>query len=265
MLDDSKCDFTIIGRRKTWNEESNGSHIPQNVSPEVWESLLFVLVAKKYFHSSTVRVKNQSYQDFSGMEVKSDQRFADAPFIPLRNRALHLSCSLRERAGQDNTQWSSNLRSPNSTSQLLSRISWQSKRKITTAPLAGWWVSLTSICIALQVTDFDVCIGSATFTAMGIYSYASGMRQLRERELEILRSGTKFGLGARKTSIYVLSATLVGLGAYRLINWDLLERTWLWHSASRNEHRTRILQTQVEQVSPELTPHAFCPRRTREE
>jgi len=53
---------------------------------------------------------------------------------------------------------------------------------------------------------------------MGIYSYASGMRQLRERELEILRSGTKFGLGARKTSIYVLSATLVGLGAYRLIN-----------------------------------------------
>ena len=53
---------------------------------------------------------------------------------------------------------------------------------------------------------------------MGIYSYASGMRQLRERNLEILKSGSRFGLGARKGAIYVLSASLVGMGAYRLVN-----------------------------------------------
>lgn len=44
------------------------------------------------------------------------------------------------------------------------------------------------------------------------------MRQLRERDVEILRSGTRLGLGARRASIYVLSAALVGLGAYRLVN-----------------------------------------------
>ena len=60
--------------------------------------------------------------------------------------------------------------------------------------------------------------GSAVFTGMGIYSYASGMRQLRERNLEILKSGSRFGLGARKGAIYVLSASLVGMGAYRLVN-----------------------------------------------
>jgi len=44
------------------------------------------------------------------------------------------------------------------------------------------------------------------------------MKQLREREVEIMRSGTRFGLGLRKWSIFGLSASLVGLGAYRLVN-----------------------------------------------
>lgn len=53
---------------------------------------------------------------------------------------------------------------------------------------------------------------------MGIYSFASGMKQLRERELEILKSGSRFGMRSRRAGIYVLSATLVGLGVYRLQN-----------------------------------------------
>ncbi|KAK5108314.1 hypothetical protein LTR62_008410 [Meristemomyces frigidus] len=53
-----------------------------------------------------------------------------------------------------------------------------------------------------QADEFDCTpcrlMGSAVFTGMGIYSYASGMRQLRERNNEILRSSSRFGLGARK-------------------------------------------------------------------
>lgn len=60
--------------------------------------------------------------------------------------------------------------------------------------------------------------GSMAFTGLGIYSYASGMKQLREREMEILKSGSRFGLGARKGGILGISAALVGIGMYRLVN-----------------------------------------------
>jgi len=73
-------------------------------------------------------------------------------------------------------------------------------------------LSLPELCILTIDT-----VGSAAFTGLGIYSYASGMRQLREREVEILRSGSRFGLGARRWSIFGLSATLVGVGAYRMV------------------------------------------------
>ncbi|KAK4552542.1 hypothetical protein LTR86_010186 [Recurvomyces mirabilis] len=73
-----------------------------------------------------------------------------------------------------------------------------------------------------QNDEFDCTpcrlLGSAVFTGMGIYSYASGMRQLRQQESEIMRSSSRFGLGARKGAIYALSASLVGLGVYRLVN-----------------------------------------------
>ncbi|KAK3074876.1 hypothetical protein LTR53_002330 [Teratosphaeriaceae sp. CCFEE 6253] len=76
--------------------------------------------------------------------------------------------------------------------------------------------------LAAQQKDYDCTscrvMGSVVFTGMGIYSYASGMRQLRERNLEILRSGSRFGLSARRGAIYALSGTLVGLGVYRLVN-----------------------------------------------
>jgi len=57
--------------------------------------------------------------------------------------------------------------------------------------------------------------GSAAFTGLGIYSYASGMSQLRQREMEILKSGSMFGMGPRRGAIMALSATLVGMGFYR--------------------------------------------------
>ena len=67
-----------------------------------------------------------------------------------------------------------------------------------------------------------LCTGSAAFTGLGIYTYHSGMSQLRERELEIanqvLKTGSRFGLGARKAAIFGLSFGLVGTGVYRLVN-----------------------------------------------
>ena len=77
---------------------------------------------------------------------------------------------------------------------------------------------LQSTTLATVSTDICGLLGSAAFTGLGVYSYASGMSQLRQRELEILKSGTRYGLGARRASIYVLSASLVGIGAYRLVN-----------------------------------------------
>ncbi|KAF2169133.1 hypothetical protein M409DRAFT_52419 [Zasmidium cellare ATCC 36951] len=76
--------------------------------------------------------------------------------------------------------------------------------------------------LADQQKDYDCLrcrlMGSIAFTGLGIYSYASGMKQLRERELEILKSGSRFGLGARRGGIVGMSAVLVGLGVYRLVN-----------------------------------------------
>ncbi|CZT22387.1 uncharacterized protein RCC_08257 [Ramularia collo-cygni] len=76
--------------------------------------------------------------------------------------------------------------------------------------------------LAEQRSDFDCLpcrlMGSTAFAGLGIYSYASGMKQLREREYEILKSGSKFGMRSRRAGIYAISATLVGLGVYRLQN-----------------------------------------------
>ncbi|CAK4032557.1 Hypothetical predicted protein [Lecanosticta acicola] len=74
--------------------------------------------------------------------------------------------------------------------------------------------------LAQQQKDYDCLpcrlMGSAAFAGLGIYSYGSGMSQLRKRELEILQSGSRIGMGPRKAGIYVISGILVGLGVYRL-------------------------------------------------
>ncbi|EME82742.1 uncharacterized protein MYCFIDRAFT_135768 [Pseudocercospora fijiensis CIRAD86] len=63
-------------------------------------------------------------------------------------------------------------------------------------------------------------MGSATFVGLGAYTYYSGMKQLRQAEVQqqILKSGSKFGLGARKASILGLSMGCAALGMYRLVN-----------------------------------------------
>lgn len=81
--------------------------------------------------------------------------------------------------------------------------------------------------LASQRQEYDDCtpcrlMGSAAFTGLGIYTYASGTSQLREREVEIanqvVKTGSRFGLGARKMAIFGMSAGLVGAGVYRLVN-----------------------------------------------
>lgn len=42
------------------------------------------------------------------------------------------------------------------------------------------------------------------------------MSQLRQREMEILKSGSRVTMGMRKGGIFGLSAVLVGMGVYRL-------------------------------------------------
>jgi hypothetical protein len=59
-------------------------------------------------------------------------------------------------------------------------------------------------------------MGSAVFTGLGFYTYYSGRKQLMEREREILRSGSRLGIGARKAMLLAMSTGLVGVGAWRL-------------------------------------------------
>jgi hypothetical protein len=65
-------------------------------------------------------------------------------------------------------------------------------------------------------------MGSAAFTGLGVYTYYSGRKQLNERKAEIerqvARGMTRFGLGARRASTVAISAVLVAVGAYRLVN-----------------------------------------------
>ena len=88
--------------------------------------------------------------------------------------------------------------------------------RLHTLPPYGYALALF---IFLQWTGLvTVYIGSATFTGLGIYSYASGMSQLREREMEIMKSGSRVTMQARRLGIFGLSSVLVGLGVYRLVN-----------------------------------------------
>ena len=76
-------------------------------------------------------------------------------------------------------------------------------------------LSLLPVMLAANVWIF---LGSAAFTGLGVYTYYSGRKQLLERRQEIMRSGSRFGIAARKASLVGMSALLVGIGAYRLVN-----------------------------------------------
>lgn len=63
-----------------------------------------------------------------------------------------------------------------------------------------------------------IVIGSTAFVSMGGYVYFSGMQQLRQRSKVIESSPSKYKLASRQLGIVSLSATLVGLGIYRMLN-----------------------------------------------
>ncbi|KAG2418145.1 hypothetical protein HFD88_001246 [Aspergillus terreus] len=67
-------------------------------------------------------------------------------------------------------------------------------------------------CLACRVT------GSAAFIGLGVYSYYTGMSNLRKQEKTVMQSATKYKMGSRKLGIASISATLVGMGIYRALN-----------------------------------------------
>ncbi|KAF2237952.1 hypothetical protein EV356DRAFT_508522 [Viridothelium virens] len=68
----------------------------------------------------------------------------------------------------------------------------------------------------------DDCIGcrlmgGGAFIGLGVYSFFSGRYQLRQRQAEILKSNSMFGMRSRQLGISGLAMTLVAVGAYRLV------------------------------------------------
>ncbi|KAL2009887.1 hypothetical protein VTN00DRAFT_5694 [Thermoascus crustaceus] len=67
-------------------------------------------------------------------------------------------------------------------------------------------------CMACRVT------GSAAFIGLGVYSYITGMKNLRKQEKIIMQSPTKYKMGSRQLGIATISAALVGMGIWRAFN-----------------------------------------------
>jgi hypothetical protein len=61
-------------------------------------------------------------------------------------------------------------------------------------------------------------LGSAAFMGLGVYSYYTGMRNLKQQEKAIMRSASKYKMGSRQLGIATLSASLIGVGLYRAFN-----------------------------------------------
>ena len=61
----------------------------------------------------------------------------------------------------------------------------------------------------------DLMTGATAFGGLGAYTYYSGHQQLSLREKEIMKSGTRIGMRARRFGITGISGVLVGLGLYR--------------------------------------------------
>ncbi|CAI7615235.1 unnamed protein product [Penicillium bialowiezense] len=76
---------------------------------------------------------------------------------------------------------------------------------------------------ALAEDKFDDCMscrvmGSAAFVGLGVYSYYTGMANLRKQEKAIMQGATKYKMGSRQLGIASISATLVGMGLWRAFN-----------------------------------------------
>jgi hypothetical protein len=51
-----------------------------------------------------------------------------------------------------------------------------------------------------------------------VYSYYTGMANLRKQEKTIMQSATKYKMGSRRLGIATISAALIGLGVWRAVN-----------------------------------------------
>ncbi|KAJ5606360.1 hypothetical protein N7510_009141 [Penicillium lagena] len=76
---------------------------------------------------------------------------------------------------------------------------------------------------ALAEDKYDDCMscrvtGSAAFIGLGVYSYYTGMQNLRKQEKAIMAGPSKYRMGSRQLGIATISATLVGMGLYRAFN-----------------------------------------------
>ncbi|PWY95229.1 hypothetical protein BO94DRAFT_531145 [Aspergillus sclerotioniger CBS 115572] len=76
---------------------------------------------------------------------------------------------------------------------------------------------------ALAEDAYDDCLscrvtGSAAFIGLGVYSYYSGMKNLKMQEKTIMQSATKYKMASRQLGIATISATLVGMGLWRAFN-----------------------------------------------
>ncbi|KAJ5631209.1 uncharacterized protein N7484_011309 [Penicillium longicatenatum] len=76
---------------------------------------------------------------------------------------------------------------------------------------------------ALAEDKYDDCLscrvtGSAAFVGLGIYSYYTGMNNLRKQEKMIMQGPTKYKMGSRQLGIATISATLIGMGLWRAFN-----------------------------------------------
>jgi hypothetical protein len=67
-------------------------------------------------------------------------------------------------------------------------------------------------CLSCRIT------GSAAFVGLGVYSYYTGMSNLRKREQAIMQGSTKYKMGSRRLGIATISASLIGLGVWRAFN-----------------------------------------------
>ncbi|KAF3388634.1 hypothetical protein F1880_004302 [Penicillium rolfsii] len=67
-------------------------------------------------------------------------------------------------------------------------------------------------CLSCRVT------GSAAFIGLGVYSYYTGMSNLRKQEKAIMQGPTKYKMGSRRLGIATISASLIGLGVWRAFN-----------------------------------------------
>lgn len=86
----------------------------------------------------------------------------------------------------------------------------------TTACPAESWVCIPALLFPRRkFTYVFLPTGASAFGGLGAYTYWSGQRQLRLREQEILKSGSKINMAARRLGITSIAAVLIGMGAYR--------------------------------------------------